>query len=60
MSRVLADPSAEEFAWAPDGRTVAFHSRRDGQWGIWLMASPQVAEPCGANLPCDDTPPTLK
>jgi Tol biopolymer transport system component len=38
MRRVLSDPTAEEFAWAPDGRRVAFHSRRDGQWGIWLMA----------------------
>ena len=37
MRCVLTDPSAEEFAWAPDGRRVAFHSRRDGQWGIWVM-----------------------
>ena len=37
MRRVLTDATAEEFAWAPDGRRVAFHSRRDGQWGIWLM-----------------------
>jgi WD40 repeat protein len=36
MTRVLDDPTAEEFAWSPDGR-VAFHSRRDGRWGIWLM-----------------------
>jgi hypothetical protein len=35
--RVLADPTAEEFAWAPDGRRVAFHSRRDGQWGIYIL-----------------------
>jgi TolB protein len=35
---VLTDPTAEEFAWAPDGRRVAFHSRRDGQWGIWVMS----------------------
>jgi Tol biopolymer transport system component len=38
MRCVLTDPTAEEFAWAPDGRRVAFHSRRDGQWGIWMMS----------------------
>ena len=37
MRRVLADPTAEEFAWAPDGRRIAFHSRRDGQWGIFIL-----------------------
>jgi len=37
MRQVLADPTAEEFAWSPDGRKVAFHSRRDGQWSIWLL-----------------------
>jgi hypothetical protein len=35
---VLQDPTAEEFAWSPDGRRVAFHSRRDGHWGVWIMA----------------------
>jgi len=25
MKKVLADPSAEEYAWAPDGRRVAYH-----------------------------------
>ena len=38
MRCVLTDPTAEEFAWAPDGRHVAFHSRRDGQWGIYVLA----------------------
>jgi Tol biopolymer transport system component len=38
MRRVLGDRSAEEFAWSPDGRRVAFHSRRGGDWGIWIMA----------------------
>ena len=42
MRCVLTDPTAEEFAWAPDGHRVAFHSRRDGQWGIWFMASPDA------------------
>jgi Tol biopolymer transport system component len=37
MRCVLADPTAEEFAWAPDARRVAFHSHRDGQWGVWVM-----------------------
>jgi Tol biopolymer transport system component len=39
MQRALDDPSAEEFTWAPDGRRVAFHSRRNGQWGLWVMAA---------------------
>jgi len=38
MRCVLADPTADDFAWAPDGRRVAFHSRRDEQWGIYVMA----------------------
>jgi hypothetical protein len=39
MQRALDDPSAEEFTWAPDGRRVAFHSRRTGEWGLWVMAA---------------------
>ena len=23
-----------------DGQRIAFHSRRDGRWGVWLMDSP--------------------
>jgi Tol biopolymer transport system component len=38
MRCVLTDPTAEEFAWSPDGRRIAFHSRRDDQWGICLLA----------------------
>ena len=38
MTRVLADPTAEEFAWAPDGSRIAFHSKRDGQWGIYVLS----------------------
>ena len=38
MRQVLTDPTAEEFAWAPDGRRVAFHSRRGGQWGIYVLS----------------------
>jgi Tol biopolymer transport system component len=38
MQRVLTDPTAQEFAWAPDGRRVAFHSRRAGRWGIYVLS----------------------
>lgn len=37
MQHVLTDPTAEEFAWAPDGQRVAFHSHRDGQWRIYVL-----------------------
>ena len=40
MTRWLADPSAEEFAWSPDDSRLAFHSRRGGRWSVWTMAAP--------------------
>jgi hypothetical protein len=38
MRRVLADPTAEEFAWSPDSRRVVYHSHRDGGWSLWQLA----------------------
>ena len=37
MRRVLSERSAAEFAWSPDGGRVALHSRRAGDWGIWIL-----------------------
>src|SRR5262245_5585364 len=48
MRFVLMDTTVEAFTWAPDGRRVAYHSRRDNQWGIWLMA-PVVRELTSGN-----------
>jgi len=38
MRFVLTDATVEGFTWSPDGRRVAYHSRRDDQWGVWRMA----------------------
>jgi dipeptidyl aminopeptidase/acylaminoacyl peptidase len=40
MLRILADPTAEEFAWDSTGHRLAFHSRRSGNWSVWIMAGP--------------------
>jgi hypothetical protein len=40
MRRLLDDPSAEEFSWAPGGDRIAYHSRRDGAWRIWMLKVP--------------------
>ena len=37
MRRLLADASAEEFAWAPDGSRVLFHARHRGAWSVWEL-----------------------
>jgi Tol biopolymer transport system component len=34
MDRLLGDTTAEEFAWSPDGRRFAYHSRAGGRWEI--------------------------
>lgn len=40
MQRILADPTAEEFAWDSTGHRLAFHSRRSGSWSVWIMSGP--------------------
>ena len=37
--RVLSDPTAEDFTWSPDGSRVAYYSRRDAAWNVWVMAT---------------------
>jgi Tol biopolymer transport system component len=40
MRKILTDATAEEFAWHPLGNRVAYHSRKDGEWRIWVTAPP--------------------
>lgn len=37
LRRILPDPSAEEFVWSPNGRTVAYHARSRDGWGVWKV-----------------------
>jgi len=37
VRKVLDDPTAEQYTWAPDGHRVAFHSRRSNGWSVWVM-----------------------
>jgi len=37
LRRILPDPTAEEFVWAPNGRTIAYHARSDDGWGVWRI-----------------------
>jgi Tol biopolymer transport system component len=45
MRRILDDATAEEFTWDSRGARVAYHSRRDGHWRIWITAPPLPSEP---------------
>jgi hypothetical protein len=38
MRRILDDPSAEEFSWAPQGDRLAYFSRRENNWVVWVEA----------------------
>jgi Tol biopolymer transport system component len=39
MRRILADETAEEFVWAPDGGAIAYHARnKAGSYGLWRLA----------------------
>ena len=37
MRRVLADATAEEFAWSPDSSRVVYHTRRQRAWSLWQL-----------------------
>ena len=37
LRRILPDPSAEEFVWSPNGRTIAYHARSQEGWAVWTI-----------------------
>jgi len=37
--KVLSDPSAGDFTWSPDGSRVAYYSRRDAEWNVWVTVA---------------------
>lgn len=43
MHRVLADATAEEFAWSPDSRRIVYHTHRNGGWSLWQLALDRLA-----------------
>jgi Tol biopolymer transport system component len=39
LQRLTNDPAEDGLpTWSPDGRALAFVSRRGGSWGMWAMA----------------------
>lgn len=38
MRRAIDDPTAQAFSWAPEGRRVAYHSGRAGEWKVWVKS----------------------
>jgi hypothetical protein len=38
MRRILADATAEEFVWLPDGAAIAYHARQGGSYGLFRLA----------------------
>jgi hypothetical protein len=37
--KVLSDPTVGDFTWSPDGTRVAYYSRRDREWGVWIAVA---------------------
>jgi Tol biopolymer transport system component len=37
--KVLSDPAIGDFTWSPDGSRVAYYSRREAEWNVWVVAA---------------------
>ncbi len=37
--KVLSDPAIGDFTWSPDGSRVAYYSRREAEWNVWVAAA---------------------
>jgi Tol biopolymer transport system component len=43
MRKVMADPTAEAYTWSPDSQRIAYYSRSDEKWGVWVMGPSLIA-----------------
>jgi Tol biopolymer transport system component len=43
VHRLIADATAEEFRWSPDGQRLVFHARNGRGWGVWMVNAAAAA-----------------
>jgi Tol biopolymer transport system component len=45
LARLTSDPAEDSWpAWSPDGKWIAFNSKRDGRWEIYVIKADGTAE----------------
>ncbi len=58
LRNLTRDPAGDStFAWSPDGRKIAFSSKRDGTWDVHLMNADGSGQRNLTRGPADDGNP---